>query len=94
MSIGTDLKTKLTQVAALASALPPGASVTVEWSDAPADLVLFVALQQGGNLGPVSLDEGREDQAEWRCGNLVVRARCACPEQRTNKHPRLWLVKP
>lgn len=68
----TDL---LRQIAAVASDLPSGAHVTVEWGDAPPDLVLVLSLQPGGRLRAAQFGEGGQlVRAEWKCGGVVARA--------------------
>ena len=44
MSRQSEFFARLKQIASLAAGIPSGAEVTVEWSDAPPDLLLTLAL--------------------------------------------------
>jgi hypothetical protein len=87
MTRGGALLAKLTQIMALVTELPVGAEVAVTWEDAPPDLLLVLAQQNGGELRSY----GQVDEAEWTCGSLRIRAqRTTPPISRTT----LTLVKP
>jgi hypothetical protein len=71
MIANRSLISKLTQLVAIE--LPEGVNVTVEWTDAPPDLLLFLSQQDNSVLS----DDGRVVRATWTCDNMKVRARCA-----------------
>jgi hypothetical protein len=89
MTPGKKVLAALAQIASAASALPEGAHVTVEWEDAPLDLLLLVGTQ--GETRLVEVDGEQVNEAVWTCGGVEVRAwRRTEP---TRRWPTLTLVK-
>ena len=75
MTSGQMFASRLKEIAAIAAQLPKGAEVTVEWVDAPLDLLLAVALLRGGHLRSVRFVGGGEMQrAVWKYRSLAIRA--------------------
>jgi hypothetical protein len=85
---GAAFVARLAQMVDLAAALPPGASVTIEWTDAPPDLLLALAQQDGGELR----ERDGMEEAEWISGSLTIRAQRAVAP--ATPRPTLKLVKP
>jgi hypothetical protein len=89
MTPGHALLAALAEMTRLAGALPDGAEVAVSWSDASADLMLALALQDGADLRTV---DGVDEVALTR-GALVVRAQRSAEETSLTR-PHLTLVRP
>ena len=87
MTPGRSFTAKLEQIAALVAEMPDGASATIEWADAPPDLVLAIAQQEHAVLRTVD----GSDEAEWLCDGVVVRVRRQAPP--TIRRPVLRIVK-
>jgi hypothetical protein len=88
MTPGSAFLATLTEMMQLASMLPEGATVEVSWPDAPADLILVLAQQDGAELQT----EGGLDEVEWAHGALTIRAQR--PAEPTPPRPALRLVRP
>lgn len=94
MSRHSEFFARLKQIGQLAALLPRGAKVTVDWADAPPDLILALVLRRRGRLRCVPLADGGEiQQAEWQSGAMIARAERVTPTARKGG-AKLWLVKP
>jgi hypothetical protein len=94
MTRGDAFVAQMKQLVALAAELPDGAQVTVDWWNGAPDLLLAVAMLRGGHLCSATFTGGGKVQwAEWKRGNVVVRAQESRPAGGSVR-PVLRLVKP
>ena len=94
MTSERDLASKLKAIAALAAELPKGAQVTIDWTEAPTDVLLAVVLLRGGRLRFTKFVGGGSMQyAVWKYRGIFVRAQQRIPALGSGG-AQLSLVKP